>query len=78
MLDLVMSVQDGRVPMMKLIVTASHSTSDKVSKLVIQLHLQLLSIRSPTVLEEERERDHLVVIGSILDTILSSRVHHSW
>ena len=46
MLDLVMSVQDGRVPMMKLIVTASHSTSDKVSKLVTQLHLQLLSISS--------------------------------
>ena len=61
--------------MMKCIVT-----SDKVSKLVIQLHLQLLSIRSPTVLEEERERerDHLVVIGSILDTILFSRVRHSW
>ena len=50
MLDLVMSVQDGRVPMMKLIVTASHSTSDKVSKLVTQLHLQLLSISSLTEL----------------------------
>ena len=50
--------------MMKLIVT-----SDKVSKLVSELHFQLLSISRSTVLkverERERERDHLVVIDIV-------------